>query len=207
MRPVCVIDDDEGVARSLRALLSSVGIDATTYASPEAFLQSANLSEVGCLVLDVRMPGMSGLDLYELLRSRGLHIPAVFITGHGDVRTAVRAVKAGAIDFIEKPFRDQELLDCVQKALARDVERRAGSDDSAVTEERVKTLTGREKEVLDLVVAGQSSKVIARQLNISPKTVEFHRARLMEKMHARSVLDLVRLMLTARPSAERPPSP
>ncbi|TDU26494.1 LuxR family two component transcriptional regulator [Panacagrimonas perspica] len=200
MRPVCVIDDDEGVARSLRALLSSVGIEATRYASPEAFLTSANPADFGCLVLDVRMPGMSGIDLYELLRSRGLNIPAVFITGHGDVRTAVRAVKAGAIDFIEKPFRDQELLDCVQKALARDVERRAGTDDSAVTEERVKTLTAREKEVLDLVVAGQSSKVIARQLHISPKTVEFHRARVMEKMHARSVLDLVRLLLTARPS-------
>lgn len=200
MRPVCVIDDDEGVARSMRALLASVGIDAMTYASPEAFLSGANPAEIGCLVLDVRMPGMSGLDLYELLRSRGLNIPAVFITGHGDVRTAVRAVKAGAVDFIEKPFRDQELLDCVQRALARDVERRAGTDDSAITEERVKTLTAREKEVLDLVVAGQSSKVIARELHISPKTVEFHRARVMEKMHARSVLDLVRLLLTARPA-------
>lgn len=206
MKPVCVVDDDEGVSRSLRALLESVGLDVKTFASPTEFLSDADPAQIGCMVLDVRMPGMSGIDLHELLCSRGFDVPVVFITGHGDVRTAVRAVKAGAVDYIEKPFRDQELLDCIQKALAREDERRSGGDEIAVARERIKTLTAREKEVLDLVVAGQSSKVIARQLRISPKTVEFHRARLLDKMQARSVLDLVRIILTAQPAGGRHPT-
>lgn len=206
MRPVCVIDDDAGVALSLRALLESVGLDVYTYSSPTEFLANAKPEQMGCIVLDVRMPGMSGIDLYELLNARGLDIPVIFITGHGDVRTAVRAIKAGAIDFLEKPFRDQELLDCIQKALARDMEVRGNEDEVAIARERVKSLTTREKEVLNLVVDGQSSKVIARTLNISPKTVEFHRARLLEKMQARSVLDLVRIILTTNSHGARHPT-
>ena len=207
MRSVCVVDDDEAVLRSLRALLESVGLSVETFPSPTAFLESGDVGNFGCIVLDIRMPGMSGIDLHNLLLTRGLDTPVVFITGHGDVRTAVRAVQAGAIDFIEKPFRDQELLDCIQKALARDSERRSGLDESFVAAERMKTLTAREREVLNLVIAGQPSKVIARELHISPKTVDFHRARLMEKMHARSVLDLVRIVLTLRSGMSHAPCP
>lgn len=203
MRSVCVVDDDEAVLRSIRVLLESVGLTVVTFPSPIAFLESADLSSIGCLVLDIRMPGMSGVDLHSLLVTRGFTTPVVFITGHGDVRTAVRAVKAGAIDFIEKPFRDQELLDCIQKALLKDNERQSDLDESLVAMERIKTLTTREREVLDLVITGQPSKAIARELHVSPKTVDFHRARLLEKMHARSVLDLVRIVLTLRSASPR----
>jgi FixJ family two-component response regulator len=197
-RSVCVVDDDEAVARSLRALLESVGLAVETFATAQAFLDRADTARAGCLVLDVRMPGMSGLDLQEAMGARGQTIPIVFITGHGDVRMAVRAVKAGAVDFIEKPFRDQDLRDAIQNALADDVVRHSSGDERAVVVARIKSLTPREREVMELVVEGKASKVIARLLGISAKTVEFHRARVMDKMQAHSALDLVRTVLAAQ---------
>ena len=210
-RTVCVVDDDEAVSRSLRALLESVGLAVETFATAQAFLDRADRGRAGCLLLDVRMPGMSGLDLQEAMSARGQTIPIVFITGHGDVRMAVRAVKAGAVDFIEKPFREQDLLDAIQKALAADVVRRSSGDERAVVVARIKSLTPREREVMDLVVEGKASKVIARLLDISAKTVEFHRSRVMDKMQAHSALDLVRIVLVAQqsgaPAAAPPPDP
>jgi FixJ family two-component response regulator len=206
-RSVCVVDDDEAVARSLRALLESVGLAVETFATAQAFLDRADTARAGCLVLDVRMPGMSGLDLQEAMAARGQTIPIVFITGHGDVRMAVRAVKAGAVDFIEKPFRDQDLLDAIQKALADDVVRRSSGDERAVVVARIKSLTPREREVMELVVEGKASKVIARLLGISAKTVEFHRARVMDKMQAHSALDLVRTVLAAQQGAPSTATP
>jgi len=206
-RSVCVVDDDEAVARSLRALLESVGLAVETFATAQAFLDRADTARAGCLVLDVRMPGMSGLDLQEAMAARGQTIPIVFITGHGDVRMAVRAVKAGAVDFIEKPFRDQDLLDAIQKALADDVVRRSSGDELAVVVARIKSLTPREREVMELVVEGKASKVIARLLGISAKTVEFTRARVMDKMQAHSALDLVRTVLAAQQGAPSTATP
>jgi two-component system response regulator FixJ len=202
-RTVCVVDDDEAVARSLEALLGSVGLRVETFGSAQDFLDRADprRGPIGCLVLDVRMPGMSGLELQERLAAEGQPIPIVFITGHGDVRMAVRAVKAGAVDFIEKPFRDQDLLDCIHKVLAADGAQRPEAREWAAVVARLESLTPREREVMELVIEGRSSKLIARQLGISAKTVEFHRARVMEKMQVASALDLVRVVLTARQSA------
>lgn len=197
---VYVVDDDEAVSHSLRMLLESVGLSVETFPTAQAFLEHAELSRSACLLLDVRMPGMSGLQLQESLRRRGLSMPIVFITGHGDVRMAVRAVQAGAVDFIEKPFHDQDLLDSIHKALAQGSAQRSTGDERDQVAARIKTLTPRELEVMNLVVEGKPSKVIARILDISTKTVEFHRSRVMEKMQTSSSLDLVRLVLMA----ERP---
>lgn len=200
---VYVVDDDEAVAHSLRMLLESVGLSVETFSTAQAFLEQAELSRTACLLLDVRMPGMSGLQLQESLRQRGLSMPIVFITGHGDVRMAVRAIQSGAVDFIEKPFHDQDLLDSIHKALAHGSTQRSKGDDSAQVVARIKTLTPRELEVMNLVVEGKPSKVIARMLDISAKTVEFHRSRVMEKMQTSSSLDLVRMVLMAE-HATRP---
>jgi len=197
---VYVVDDDEAVSHSLRMLLESVGLSVETFPTAQAFLEHAELSRSACLLLDVRMPGMSGLQLQESLRRRGLSMPIVFITGHGDVRMAVRAVQAGAVDFIEKPFHDQDLLDSIHKALAQGSAQRSTVDERDQVAARIKTLTPRELEVMNLVVEGKPSKIIARILDISTKTVEFHRSRVMEKMQTSSSLDLVRLVLMA----ERP---
>jgi FixJ family two-component response regulator len=195
---VYVVDDDEAVAHSLRMLLESVGLKVEAFPAAQEFLERVEIaSTAACVLLDVRMPGMSGLQLQDALKARGVAIPIVFITGHGDVRMAVRAVQAGAVDFIEKPFHDQDLLDSIHKALARDTAQRSSGDERALIVKRIKTLTPRELEVMHLVVEGKQSKVIARMLDISAKTVEFHRARVMEKMHTSSALDLVRIVLMA----------
>ncbi len=197
MKNICIVDDDAAVLRSLRALLESVGLPVVSFESPEEFLSMATPAELSCIVLDIRMPGMSGVELQAVLSQRGWKLPVIFVTGHGDVRTAVRAVKAGAVDFIEKPYNDQELLDCIQKALSNDSARNDEVVESVTVAKRLQSLSVREREVLDLVVAGQSSKVIARELQISPKTVDFHRGRVIEKMHATSTLDLVRLVFAS----------
>lgn len=202
---VYVVDDDEAVAHSLCMLLESVGLTVETFATAQAFLERTDLSRTACLLLDVRMPGMSGLQLQEAMKARGLSIPIVFITGHGDVRMAVRAVQAGAVDFIEKPFHDQDLLDSIHKALAHGLAQRSTGDERALIAARIKTLTPRELEVMNLVVEGKPSKVIARMLDISAKTVEFHRSRVMEKMHTSSALDLVRIVLMAEHVAQPAP--
>ena len=193
---VFIVDDDQAVARSLRWLIETVQLKVETFASAQDFLDGYDASKPGCLVLDVRMPGMSGLELQERLAARRLHhVPIIFITGHGDVQMAVRAVQSGAFDFVEKPFNDQDLLDRIQRAIAFDAERRGREAQRAQLRALFAGLTPREREVLDLVVEGMSNKAIANSLGLSAKTVEVHRAKVMEKMHARSISDLVKLSM------------
>jgi two-component system response regulator DctR len=194
---VVVVDDDESVRQSLTALLESVGLTARSFARPIDVLQ-APLERPGCVVLDLRMPGMGGLDTFERLRARFPDVPIVFITGHGEVSTAVRAMKAGALDFLEKPFSHQELLDRVQEALAREARRAAERADQEDIGSRLAQLTAREVKVLELIIAGMSSKMIASELGISVKTVEAHRTSTMSKMRAKNAAELVRLAVSER---------
>ncbi len=198
---VFVVDDDEAVRDSLCWLIRSVGLAVETAESGQEFLDRFDRNRSGCVVLDIRMPGMSGLDLLERLREAEATIPVIMITGHGDVPMAVRALKAGAMDFIEKPFNDQVLLDCVQRAIERDSQQRQQMLRQAAVETRYAELTPREREVMDLVVQGHSNKSVATRLDISVKTVEAHRSRIMEKMEANSVSHLVRLALALDPSS------
>jgi len=192
---VFIVDDDHAVARSLRWLIETVRLRVETFSSAQAFLDGYDSSKPGCLVLDVRMPGMSGLDLQERLAARRIHVPIIFITGHGDVQMAVRAVQSGAFDFVEKPFNDQDLLDRIQKAITFDAGQRVRDAQRMQLRSLFAGLTPREREVLDLVVEGMSNKAIANSLGLSAKTVEVHRAKVMEKMHARSVSDLVKMSM------------
>jgi RNA polymerase sigma factor (sigma-70 family) len=195
---VFVVDDDPGVGDAIRLLLRSVGLQSETFLSAKDFLNSYEPERPGCLVLDVRMPGMSGLELQAHLREMGSTLPIIFVTAHGDVPMAVDAVKAGALDFVQKPFRDQELLDKIQDALEVDARARADREDLDEITSRIDSLTPRETEVMDLVVAGKPNKNIARALGISQRTVEIHRSRVMEKMQVRSVSKLVQLVMKAR---------
>ena len=191
---VYVVDDDEAVRDSLKLLLESVDLTCKTYASAAEFLADHDPGQHSCLVADIRMPGMSGLDLQEELNRRSSTIPILFITGHGDVPMAVDAMKSGALDFIQKPFRDQDLLDRIHQALESDEERRESNREIAEIRSRVARLTGREDEVMQRVVQGQANKVIALDLGVSQRTVEIHRARVMQKMGARSLAELVRMV-------------
>lgn len=191
---VYVVDDDEAVRDSLRLLLDSVDLVCRTYASATEFLDDHDPNQHSCLVADIRMPGLSGLDLQDELNRRASTIPILFITGHGDVPMAVDAMKSGALDFIQKPFRDQDLLDRIHQALERDEERRADNREAAEVRGRIAKLTGRETEVMQRVVKGQANKVIALDLGVSQRTVEIHRARVMQKMGARSLAELVRMV-------------
>lgn len=195
---VYVVDDDEAVRDSLTLLLKAVGLTGQAFSSAAEFLNHYDPEQHGCLVADIRMPGMSGLDLQDELNRGGAQIPLIFITGHGDVPMAVDAMKSGALDFIEKPFRDQDLLDRVQQALAWDKERRIENLKTLAIRERLATLTPRETEVMECVVQGQANKVIAMDLGVSQRTVEIHRARVMEKMAVRSVAKLVRAVEAAK---------
>ena len=190
---VHVVDDESAIRDSLGMLLRSVGLKSRAYAGAREFLDSWRPQASECLVCDVRMPGMSGLELQEALNARGAHLPVVLITGHGDVAMAVRAMKAGASDFIEKPFNDQVLLDAVNRALAR--ARDGQGAGRAEVEARLETLTPREREVLLLVAEGRPNKVVATRLGLSTRTVEVHRAKVMEKMQARSLAELVRMAI------------
>ncbi|SCZ59675.1 response regulator transcription factor [Thiohalomonas denitrificans] len=192
---VFIVDDDEAVRDSLSWLMRSVGLAAESFPSARAFLDNYAPSRPGCLVLDIRMPGMSGLDLQEQIRERGMELPVIFISGHADVPMAVRALKSGAFDFIEKPFNDQVILERVQRAIEEDRETRCRTAAKADVLGRINRLTPREKEVLDLVVEGAPNKVISTTLGVSLKTVEAHRARVMEKLQAGSLSELVRLVL------------
>lgn len=194
---VFVIDDDEAARQSLRWLMESVGLKVACFDSAQAFLDAYDPEVTGCLVLDVRMPGISGLDLQERLTAVGIWLPVIIITGHGDVPMAVRAMKAGAVDFFEKPFNDQALLDRIQQAMEDDARRRDEVGRRAGVRARIAALTPREREVMRLVVAGRSNKHIANELGVSKKTVEAHRARMMEKMQATSLPELVRNALLA----------
>ena len=192
---VFVVDDDEAVRNSLRLLLRSVGLNATALASAPEFLAKYDPAQPGCLVLDVRMPGMSGLELQQQLNMRGAIIPVIFITGHGDVPMAVESMQHGAFHFLQKPFRDQDLLDCIQRALEKDRLARVELAQKSRIRERLQSLTPREREVLSLVTAGKPNKVMAADLGVSQRTVEIHRARVMEKMAAASLAQLVRMVM------------
>jgi len=192
---VYVVDDDQAVRDSLGLLLKSMGTKARLFESAQAFLDGFDPGLRGCLVLDIRMPGMSGMELQQKLKAMRCTLPVIFVTGHGDVPMAVEAMHHGAFDFIQKPFRDQELLDRINQALAWDQEHRSEEDQRRGVQERYTSLTPREKEVLDCVVRGLANKVIAMDLDLSQRTVEIHRARVMEKMEARSLADLVRMSL------------
>jgi FixJ family two-component response regulator len=201
---VFVVDDDRAMRESLSWLLDSVGLRVRSFANAADFLAEHDPAQPGCLVLDVRMPGMSGLDLQSELASRGVELPTIVITGHAEVSMAVRAVKAGAIDFIEKPFSDQLLLDRVRQALKIDLEAREVRRRREDARRRLATLTAREREVLDLVAAGKANKEIASALGVSPKTVEVHRAHVMSKMCVDSLAELIRLTLLAGEIRENP---
>jgi two-component system, LuxR family, response regulator FixJ len=192
---VMVVDDDSGVRNAMRALLKSVGLNCTLFASAQEFLAAYQPSQVGCLVLDIRMPGMSGLELQQQLNLRGAVIPVIFMSGHGDIPMAVEAMQHGAFDFLQKPFRDQDLLDRIQRAIAKDQQLRKSLGEHERIRGYLDTLTPREREVLDLMIEGKQNKVIAQVLDVSPRTIEIHRARVMEKMNAHSVAELVRMML------------
>jgi FixJ family two-component response regulator len=191
---VTVVDDDESVRRSLARLLTASGYVVRTFASARELLDSPQPTSPSCLLLDVRMPDLDGLELQAILRSSGAGATVVFITGHGDVQTGVRAMKSGAIDFLLKPFNDEELFDAITRALAHDTERRAAQRMMAELTERAGKLTQRERQVCDLVVAGRLNKQIAAALGTSEKTIKVHRARVMAKMGARSLADLVRMV-------------
>lgn len=195
---VYVVDDDEGVRHGLQLLLASGGVQTACFADPLDFLDSCQGNTPGCVLLDVRMPGMSGLDLQQRLHDRGVRLPVIVLTGHADVPMAVRAMKVGAFDFIQKPFNEQQLLDRVFEAIAQDRQRRARDSERAAIAERLQRLTPREREVLDRIVAGQANKVIARELAISERTVELHRAHLLQKMGLRSVAQLVQAVLSTQ---------
>jgi FixJ family two-component response regulator len=194
---VFVVDDDETMRGSLRWLLESLKLNVQTYASAQDFLSDYDPVQPGCLVLDVRMPDISGLQLHEILRQRQIHIPVILITGHGDISMAVHAMKAGAFDFIEKPFHDQALLERIQQGLAMDARQRREAAEREKTIERLGSLTTREGEVLEGVVSGKSNKELAAELGISVKTVEVHRAHVMEKMAVDSVAKLTALCLAS----------
>jgi two-component system response regulator FixJ len=192
---VYVVDDDAAMRDSLCWLLSSVSLRAKAYASADEFLADWDPNAPGCLLLDLRMPGLNGLELQERLVRDGHHIPIIFLSGHGDVPTAVRAMQAGAVEFLTKPFSERFLLERVQAALEQDAQQRKQRRQTEVLRARYAVLTPREREVLHLVVAGKVNREIAEELSISPKTVELHRSNLMKKMHADSIPSLVAMCL------------
>lgn len=195
LHTVFVVDDDPGVRESLRWLLESVHLSVETFDSAEAFLNAGASERPGCLLLDVRMPGMGGARLMERMLKAGRTMPIIFLTEHVDLPLAVRTVKAGAVDFLQKPCNHQQLLEMVDQALQLDTQRRAEQSRRSDVAGRIAVLTAREREILDMVVTGLSNKMIAKRLEISPKTVETHRGRMMHKIGVQSVAELVQLVL------------
>lgn len=203
---VCVVDDDEDIRNSLKMLFRAKGIPFLGFGSAEEFFEGYQQKNVACLLLDVKMPGTGGIELLDQMRARGIYLPVVLLTGHADVQTAVRAMRTGAIDVVQKPFQDAVLLDKVQQAFAKaDNLRKFGSERQAV-EPKISSLTPREVEVLDLMVAGKKNRKIAEELGISTKTLDIHRANIMRKMQTKTVADLVRWRLVnqADPSGTMP---
>jgi FixJ family two-component response regulator len=198
--PACIfiVDDDHQVRSALKLLMQSVGLEVETYASAQEYLDQFDVQRAGCLIIDVRMPGISGLDLQARLAVEKIHPPVIIITGHGDVPMAVRAVQSGAIDFIEKPFNNQNMLDSVHKAIELDARQRGESSQLLEIEKNYHTLTPREKQVLQLVIEGKRNKIIAHELIISQSTVEAHRSKVMEKMQTATLSDLMRKALSLK---------
>jgi len=192
---VFIVDDEDQIRKAIGLLLETVKLPYREFASAADFLSEFDPETPGCIVLDLRMPGMSGMELQSRLSAMGSTLPIVFVTAHGDVPTAVEAVKAGAVDFIQKPFQDQKLLDMIHEALDRDAKSRRDRKEVEAIEGRMASLTPREREVMVLVTLGRRNKTIARELGISQRTVEVHRARVMEKMRVRSVSELVQMVL------------
>lgn len=193
---VFVVDDDQAVRESLRWLIESVGLNVKTFSNGQELLENFAEDNISCLVLDVRMPGISGLDLQQRLRNMNAKVPVIIVTGHADVPMAIQAMKAGAFDFIEKPYSDQLLLERIQCAIEQDDCFRKEQAVCKEIKDRIQTLTPREKEVMELVVSGHSNKSIAKELGVSIKTVEVHRGNLMTKMKAQSLSELVRLAMS-----------
>jgi RNA polymerase sigma factor (sigma-70 family) len=189
---IFIVDDDPSVRQSTELLLKSVGFNVKTFVSAQDFLKANLQEDLGCLILDVRMPGISGLDLQEKLVSSKTPLPVIFITGHGTVPMSVRAMKAGAVDFLQKPFEEQDLLDAINRAITRQRERKSKKDEADELQQRVKALTAREYEVFSLLVTGMANKEVAHKLGTSERTVKAHRAQIMEKMNAGSLADLTR---------------
>lgn len=198
---VFIVDDDPAVRDSLRWLLESMRLNVATFAAAEDFLNFYTMHMVGCLILDVRMPGMSGLQLQQFLTKQKYSLPIIFITGHGDIPMAVRAMQAGAMYFLEKPFEDQVLLDYVHEALALDDDNQQSRIRLTMIQARITNLTEREREVMELVIDNHSNKEIATALGVSVKTVEFHRSHMMDKMHATSLIELVNMAREAATSS------
>ena len=194
---VFVVDDDQAMRTSLQWLIESTGMQVRTFASADSFLAAYYPGRAGCMLLDVRMPGMSGLELQSYMAREGYRLPVIIITGHGDVAMAVRAMKAGAVDFIEKPFHDEDLLRSIRNALELDQRQRVSRATRAEIAARLAELTPREHEVMAMVTEGKSNKEMAAALGVTSKTVEAHRARVMEKMRAESLAELVRMALIA----------
>jgi FixJ family two-component response regulator len=200
---VFVIDDDPSVRSSLKFLLSTVGLQVESFGSADAFLHRKLADVPSCLVLDVRLPGLSGLDFQHELAARHIRIPVVFLTGHGDIPMSVRAIKAGAVEFLTKPFRDQDLLDAVRIALERDCARREQEKEVTDLQRRFNSLTAREQQVISMIVSGMLNKQIAGQLGTAESTVKVQRSRAMEKMQAASLVDLVRMIEKLKGSSEK----
>lgn len=192
-----IVDDDDAVRDALYSLMQAEDIPAQAYASAEEFLDQEGQSKPGCLLLDVRMPGMNGLQLHELLKEQEVAIPVIFITGHGDVDMAVQAMKAGAGDFIEKPFDNDRLIEIVRNCLSQSIGMKRKTEVRQEMQARIDRLTNRERQVMDLLVKGKQNKVIARELDISPRTVELHRAKMMGKLEVQTLPDVVRMALLA----------
>lgn len=199
---VFIVDDDASVRDSLRWLIESVQLQVQCFATAQEFLQGYQNQQTGCVVLDVRMPGLSGLDLQEELRQQGFVLPVIIITGHADVPMAVRAFKSGVFDFIEKPFNDQHLIDRIHQAIDKSRSQKVNIQRWQDARDRLQKLSSREVQVLDCIVSGSSNKTMARELDISVKTIETHRANLMSKMQAGSVSELVRIALLAERGKE-----
>ena len=193
---VFIVDDDQQVRDALELLMESVGLNVVTFESAQLFLDVFEPVTPGCIVTDIRMPGMSGLELQKKLKEKKMHPPVIIITGHGDIPMAVDAMQAGAVDFIEKPFNDQRLLDSVHRAIETDASQRGQATHIAEIRERMQTLTPRELEVMNLITQGKRNKIIAEELNVSQSTVEAHRAKVMEKMQAGTLSDLMRMVLS-----------
>ena len=195
---VFIVEDDEAVRDSLRLMLESLGHIVASYGRADEFLEAYDPELPGCLVLDIRMPGMNGMELQRKLNAMTSILPIIFVTGHGDVPMAVEAMQQGAVDFVQKPYREQELLDKIQSAVAQDAENRQELQEVQLIAGRYDDLTPREREVMEMMVDGKANKVIAIDLDISQRTVEIHRARVMEKMSARSLAQLVRMSMAMK---------
>lgn len=198
---VYLVEDDDAVRDSLQMVLESVGHKVASYSRADTFLEDFSTDMAGCMVLDIRMPGMNGMELQRQLNSRNSILPIIFVTGHGDVPMAVEAMQRGAVDFVQKPYREEELLSKIQQAITADAENRADLEEKHKITERLADLTPREKQVMDLMIEGKANKVIAYDLDISQRTVEIHRARVMEKMGVRSLAHLVRMVMAVNDTA------